>query len=70
MSTEQLINTCEDAFRALLYADPIQALSLVTATFVGMVVALSEERGFNADGEIKIDGGLSRDITIHSKKVI
>lgn len=68
MSTEQLSQSCEDAFFALLHTDATEALSLVTALFVGTVVELARQSGANVDCEIKIDGGTSRDITIHPTK--
>ena len=43
-------------------------VSAVTGNFVGLVVELVKRKGGDEDGEIKIDGGKNRDITIHAEK--
>lgn len=44
------------------------AMGCVTGAFVGMVIGVMEQNGHDAGGEIKIDGGTNRDITIHAVK--
>lgn len=45
-----------------------EALCIITASFVDLVMLATEHAGHKTDGEIKIDGGTSRDITIHAPK--
>jgi hypothetical protein len=49
--------------------NPYNALAVITGAFVSLVVAAVREKGHETDREIHIDGGLERDITIHSPKV-
>lgn len=50
--------------------DPDAAMQIVTAHFVGLAAALSESAGGKPQCEILIDGGNSRDITIHPRKPV
>ncbi|MFS2049751.1 hypothetical protein ACEN9J_02775 [Variovorax sp. Varisp41] len=46
-----------------------EALSAVTASFVGLTTFALEQAGHKLEGQIVIDGGpTSRDITIHAPK--
>jgi hypothetical protein len=43
-------------------------LSVLTGAFVGLTVELVRRQGHDVSKEIKVDGGLNRDITIHAPK--
>lgn len=59
----------QEALVRLVEADGLrEALGGVTASFVGLVLLAMEHAGHSPDGEIRIDGGTSRDITIHAQK--
>ena len=45
-----------------------EVLSVLLGCTVGLVIALARDRGADPDKQITIDGGTSRDITIHAKK--
>lgn len=45
-----------------------RALAVVTGMFVSLAVAVVESHGNGSDGDIEIDGGENRDITIHAVK--
>lgn len=45
-----------------------EVLSVLLGCTVGLVVALAQNKGINPDEQITIDGGDSRDVTIHAKK--
>lgn len=53
---------------ALDECSPADVLSVLTGAFVGLTVELARRQGHDPDVQIKIDGGTSRDITIHAKK--
>lgn len=62
-----------DNFRAALdtfveEAEADVALALITGAFVGLVKAVMESNGLDTGGEILIQGGPNRDITIHAEK--
>lgn len=57
-----------NAVVALVDESPALALSVLTGHFVGLTVALLTAQGHPDDREIFLDGGTSRDITIHKKK--
>jgi hypothetical protein len=56
-----------DAVIALVEEDVALALSVLTGHFVGLAVAMISARGYPDDRDIFLDGGTSRDITIHQK---
>ena len=56
-----------DAMIALVEEDAALALSVLTGHLVGLAVAMIGARGHPDDRDIFIDGGTSRDITIHQK---
>jgi hypothetical protein len=58
----------EDAFAELVDENVEEALKLVTGMFVGLLLSYMELRGYATDGQIMVDGGNSRDITISAKK--
>lgn len=58
----------EEAVDRLVDESPREALSMITAYFVGLVTALITSEEGDSDKEIFIDGGESRDITIHAVK--
>ena len=60
-------NNLHDAVTALVEEDAALALSVLTGHFVGLAVAMIGARGYPDDRDILIDGGASRDITIHRK---
>ena len=45
-----------------------EALAIVTGTFVGLTLEVMRRHGHDNTKEIHIDGGESRDVTIHAKK--
>lgn len=45
-----------------------EVLTILTGHFVGLVVEVLRRSGNTPDGEIHIDGGKRRDITIHAVK--
>lgn len=53
---------------ALDEAPAADVLSVLTGAFVGLAVELVRRAGHDTGKEIKLDGGSSRDITIHSPK--
>ncbi|MDD2664416.1 MAG: hypothetical protein PHD19_11750 [Dechloromonas sp.] len=46
---------------------PKRALSAITGYFVGLTIALIEGEGHAGIGEIRINSGGGRDITIHAE---
>jgi hypothetical protein len=54
--------------RALAVAPVVSVLSFVTGAFTGLAIELVRREGHDASKDITIDGGPSRDITIHAKK--
>lgn len=58
----------EEALLALVDESPSEALSVITGCFVSLTLGLLRSRGHEPDGDIKIDGGENRDITIHAPK--
>lgn len=58
-----------DAFGPVLDEGPDIALVLITAMFVDTTVGVTEANGYDTSGEIRIDGGKERDITIHAPKL-
>lgn len=58
----------EKALFALVDEGPSAALSIVTGAFVGLVIGVMEHNGHDTGGQIMIDGGPNRDITIHAVK--
>ena len=59
-----------DAFDALIEElGPADALAVITGTFVHLTLAVVKHAGHSIDGDLKIDGGKQRDITIHAPKV-
>ncbi len=61
MDTKKL----EGAFLELVEADTEAALQLVTGMFVGLTLEYMRRRGHDPSGDIRIDSGGKRDITIH-----
>lgn len=53
---------------ALDEAPAADVLILLTGAFVSLTLELLRRQGHAATGEIKIDGGEERDITIHAPK--
>lgn len=58
----------EDALLGLAREDISLALSVLTGCFVGLTIQVLRQQGHVPDGDIKIDGGDQRDITIHPEK--
>lgn len=58
-----------DALDRMLEESPSEALSIITGAFVGTVVGITEAYGHDTSGEVRIDGGKERDITIHAPKI-
>jgi hypothetical protein len=54
---------------ALDEAPVSDVLSILTGAFVGLTVELVRRQGHDVSQEIKVDGGHSRDITIHALKM-
>lgn len=57
-----------DAFDHLLAESPVMALVMITGMFVATAVGVTEAHGHDTSGEVRIDGGKERDITIHAPK--
>lgn len=58
-----------DAFDALIVEmGPADALAVITGTFVSLTLAVVKNAGHAVDGDLRIDGGKNRDITIHAPK--
>lgn len=53
---------------ALEEADVSEVLSVLTGAFVGLTVELVRREGGDVSGQIVVDGGKNRDITIHAEK--
>lgn len=53
---------------ALGEAPAADVLALLTGAFVSLTLELLRRQGHAAAGEIRIDGGKQRDITIHAPK--
>lgn len=58
-----------DALDRMLEESPSEALPIITGVFVGAVVCITEAYGHDTSGEVRIDGGKERDITIHAPKI-
>jgi hypothetical protein len=58
----------EKAVVALAAENISTALSVLTGCFVSLVLEVMRREGHEPDGDIKIDGGKNRDITIHAAK--
>lgn len=58
----------ERALMRLVDESPSQALCIVTGAFVSLTLLLLEANGHKPEGDIHIDGGKNRDITIHAAK--
>lgn len=66
MSTIEDLGNAID--RAIDDCDVGEILTLLTGVFVGLTVELARRHGADTDKQITIDGGKSRDITIHAPK--
>lgn len=62
------VNNFRAALDTLVDEGADVALALVTGAFVGLVKAVMESNGLDTSGEILIDGGPNRSITIHAEK--
>lgn len=63
------LDDIDDAITSALEDHPVaDVLSRLTGHFVGLVVELVRRNGGGGDAQIHIDGGPSRDITIHATK--
>lgn len=58
----------QSAVTEMVAEDPKKALSILTAHFVGLTVAMIKAQGYPDDRDILIDSDGSRDITIHKRK--
>lgn len=58
----------ENALMRLVEEDAQTALCLVTGAFVSLILELIRRQGHEPVGDVLIDGGESRDITIHAAK--
>lgn len=58
----------EDALIAMIEVSTPDALSVLTGAFVGLTIECLKRQGHIPDGDILIDGGESRDVTIHKPK--
>lgn len=58
----------ENALMRLVEEDAQTALCLVTGAFVGLTLELIRRQGHEPAGDVLIDGGECRDITIHAAK--
>lgn len=60
--------TFEKALTRMIERSPAEALSIVTGAFVSLTLSLLRAQGHEPDGEVRINGGENRDITIHAAK--
>lgn len=67
MTTEAKKNF-ERALMDLAREDVSIALSVLTGCFVGLTLEVLRRQGHAPEGDIKIDGGDQRDITIHAPR--
>ena len=58
----------ENALVRLVEEDAQTALCLVTGAFVGLTLELIRRQGHEPVGDVLIDGGENRNITIHAAK--
>jgi hypothetical protein len=58
----------ESIINAVHSAPASDVLSILTGAFVSLTLELARHQGYDDSLEMKIDGGKSRDITIHAKK--
>lgn len=71
MSNQEFKNAAEhfeDALIAMVQVSQKDALAIVTGSFVGLTLELLRRQGHTPDGDIRIDGGEQRDVTIHAPK--
>lgn len=62
------IENLEKALLELVREDASATLSVLTGLFVSLTIEVLRRQGHVPDGEIRIDGGDQRDITIHKPK--
>lgn len=62
------VENFENALLRLVEEDAQTALCLLTGTFVGLTLELIRHQGHEPIGDVLIDGGVCRDITIHAAK--
>lgn len=62
------VENFENALLRLVEEDAQTALCLLTGAFVGLTLELIWRQGHEPVGDVLIDGGESRDITIHAAK--
>lgn len=62
------VENFENALLRLVEEDAQTALCLVTGAFVSLTLELIRRQGHEPVGDVLIDGGESRDITIHAAK--
>jgi hypothetical protein len=63
-AAERFTNALED----MLGIDYPSALVIVTGTFVSLTLEVMRRNGHESTGEVRIDGGTNRDVTIHAQK--
>lgn len=69
LAEQAAVNKISEAIeQALNVATVTEVLSVLTGSFVGLTAELVRRQGYDADKEIKVDGGAQRDITIHARK--
>lgn len=71
--TEEMNNAAIDKLGAAIAeavstADVQDVLALLTGSFVGLTLELLRREGHEPTGDILLDGGANRDITIHKAK--
>lgn len=62
------VKNFEDALLHMIEEDVQTALCLLTGAFVGLTLELIRREGNDPIGDVLIDGGECRDITIHAAK--
>lgn len=65
---ESLGDQITDLYVQICQRDPAMALQVATGAFVSLLLSYMRARGFETDGEIRVDGGDERDITVHAPK--
>lgn len=65
---QQAAERFQSALVDMLNVDYQAALSIVTGTFVSLTLEVIRRHGHDPKGEVRVDGGKNRDVTIHAPK--
>lgn len=65
---ERAAERFQEGLIEMLGVDSDAALSVVTGTFVSLTLEVVQRNGYDTSGQIRVDGGDNRDVTIHAPK--